>query len=123
MPAHRNAGSKFSMTTKVTELLANALSEVKRGTCHRNSERIVLCIPTRHSTLGETSSTFFTREAMSFECLGWSRSRTGRFVDSIDKRLLTGTGCALRSIENGELCTANPSTVWTHVLNKKQLHG
>ena len=64
-------------------------------------------------TLEETSCTFFTREAMSSECLGWSRSRTGRFVDSIDKRLFTGTGYALRSTELGELCIASQYTVWT----------
>ena len=39
----------------------------------------------------DTSCTIVTGEVMCSECLGWSRSRAGRFVNPIDKRLFTRT--------------------------------
>ena len=42
----------------------------------------------------------FSNKTRSSECLGWSRSQTGRFVDSIDKRLVTGTGIPPRELNN-----------------------
>ena len=64
----------------------------------------------------------FSNKTRSSECLGWSRSRTGRFVDSIDKRLVTGTGYALRSTELEELCSVSKYTIWTQFSCPRPLH-